>query len=162
VSYVYSQTGSGKTSFFYDKYGADLYRVVHYDTRAFDFYDNEKVIMFEEFRSSFKITDMLNYLDIYFVPLPCRFQDKVACYTEAVVVSNIPIEQQYPNIQTEEPATWQALMRRIHNVYNFDNPKDKAKLLNGEPNPNPLYKPPQKKVEQMELIPIDDDSDLPF
>ena len=139
VNYVWSSTGAGKTSFFYDNHGADLYRVVHYDNRAFDFYDNEKVILFEEFRSSLKITDMLNYLDVFFVPLPCRFQDKVACYTEANIVSNIPLDKQYESIQSSEPATWQALMRRIHNVYNFDDPSDRARLVAGEPNPNPHY-----------------------
>ncbi len=60
---------------------------------------------------------MLNYLDGYPVELPCRYANKQACYTKVYILSNIPFEQQYPNIQAEQPETWLALKRRIHHNY---------------------------------------------
>lgn len=60
---------------------------------------------------------MLKYLDGYPVMLPCRYADKVACFTTVYLVSNISIEKQYPNVQYEEPETWQAFRRRFHEVY---------------------------------------------
>ena len=72
--------------------------------------------MFEEFRSNLLVGDMLNYLDGYPVELPCRYANKVACYTNVYIISNIPLEQQYPNVQTDSPETWAAFRRRIHHV----------------------------------------------
>ena len=44
-----------------------------------------------------------------------------ACLLPALIsaslVSNISIEKQYPNVQYEEPETWQAFRRRFHEVY---------------------------------------------
>ena len=45
------------------------------------------------------------------------YADKVACYTKVYLISNVPLEQQYPVIQAEQPKTWNALKRRIRNVY---------------------------------------------
>ena len=59
---------------------------------------------------------MLNYLDGYPVELPCRYANKVACYTKVYLVSNIPLDEQYPNVQQNEPESWKAFNRRIHEV----------------------------------------------
>ena len=66
---------------------------------------------------------MLIYLDGYPVTLPCRYSDKVACYTKAYILSNIDLKEQYPNIQTYSPETWKAFLRRIHKVQVFKNGK---------------------------------------
>lgn len=121
VTYIYGIAGSGKTRYVMEKYGYDkVYRVKFYDSRAFDAYNNEKIILFDEFRSSFKISDMLNYLDGYPLELPCRYNDKVASYTEVFIISNIPLSKQYENIQESENETYNAFLRRIHNVIRFD------------------------------------------
>jgi len=104
-----------------DKYGYhNVFRVIDYDRGTFDDYKTHKVIVMEEFRSSLKITDMLNYLDIYPTPLKARFKNKIACYNKVYILSNIPLESQYKNIQTEEPETWKAFKRRIHRIINWD------------------------------------------
>ena len=59
---------------------------------------------------------MLKYLDGYPLMLPCRYGDRVACYTKVYLLSNIPMEKQYPNIQLEEPETWRAFLRRFSGV----------------------------------------------
>lgn len=117
VTYLWGAPGVGKTRSVMDKYGYEnVYRVTNYD-HPFDEYRGQNVVVFEEFRSGFKIGDLLIYLDIYPLTLPCRYSNKVACFTKVYILSNIPLEQQYSEIQREQPATWAALLRRIHHVY---------------------------------------------
>lgn len=119
VIYIYGATGCGKTRFVMDTYGDEnVYRVTEGSNgHPFDEYNAEDVICFEEFRSSFPISDMLNYLDVYKVKLPSRYTDKVACYTKVFFTTNIKLEDQYQDIQKEKPETWKAFLRRIHEVY---------------------------------------------
>ena len=78
-----------------DRYGdGNVYRVTNYK-HPFDGYKGEPVILFDEFRSSLPLPDMLNYLDVYPLMLPSRYADRVACYTRVFIVSNIPLEEQY-------------------------------------------------------------------
>ena len=113
VAYLWGKTGVGKTRSVMEKYGyANVYRVTNY-AHPFDSYHGENVILFDEFRSDLPTKDMLKYLDGYPLMLPCRYGDKVACFTIVYIVSNIPIEQQYPNVQHDEPETWRAFLRRF-------------------------------------------------
>ena len=117
VTYLWGDPGAGKTRSIMEKYGySNVYRVTNYDSHPFDGYQGQDVIVFEEFRSGIKIQDMLNYLDGYPVNLPCRYANKVACYTKVYLISNIPLDKQYPNIQTDSPETWSAFCRRIHQI----------------------------------------------
>lgn len=119
VYYVYGDTGVGKTRSIMEKYGySNVFRVTDY-AHPFDSYREQDVMVFEEFRSGFTIREMLNYLDIYPLELPCRYANKFACYTKVYIVSNIPLASQYPHVQREEPATWLALLRRIKAVLHF-------------------------------------------
>ena len=117
VSYIYGDAGTGKTRYVMDKYGySNVYRVTDY-VHPFDYYKGEDVILFDEFRSSIKIIDMLNYLDGYPLMLPCRYNNKVACDTKVYIISNIPLNKQYLNVQKDEKATFTAFLRRIN--YNY-------------------------------------------
>lgn len=116
VTYIWGDTGTGKTRGIMEEFGySNVYRVTDYD-HPFDGYKGQDIIMFEEFRSSLKIEDMLKYLDGYPCELPCRYANKTACFTKVFFTTNIPLENQYPNIQHEQPKTWKAFTRRIHNV----------------------------------------------
>ena len=116
VTYLWGDTGVGKTRSVMDKYGyPNVYRVTNY-AHPFDTYKGQDVIIFEEFRSSLPISDMLVYLDVYPTILPCRYADKQACFTKVYLISNIPLESQYCNVQIESPETWEAFKRRIHTV----------------------------------------------
>ncbi len=102
-----------------DKHGYGcVYRVTDYN-HPFDRYASESVLCFDEFRSSLMIGDMLNYLDGYPISLPARYANRVACYEEVYIISNIDLREQYPNVKTTEPATWKAFLRRIHNVIEY-------------------------------------------
>lgn len=71
--------------------------------------------MLVEYRGQFLIHAILNYLDGYPLELPCRYANRVACYTAVYVVSNVDLWEQY----LKQPATWAAFLRRIHRVVKF-------------------------------------------
>lgn len=157
VTYIYGAPGVGKTREIMEKYGySNVYRVTFYDNRAFDAYKRQDVILFDEFRSSFKITDMLNFLDGYPLELPCRYNDKTAFYTKVYIISNIPLSSQYEKVQESEPETYKAFLRRIHNVIRIDEYgiKHIEKGLNIE----------QLKIEAQEEIALQPikDEEMPF
>lgn len=120
VVYIYGSTGTGKTRYVMDKYGyRNVSKITNY-THPFDNYKNQDVILFDEFRDSIPISDMLQYLDCYPCILPARYADKVACFTKVYITSNIPIEKQFEYVQKNEPETWNAFIRRIDHIYKFE------------------------------------------
>jgi hypothetical protein len=120
VSYIYGETGIGKTSLIIEKHGLEnVCRVTDYN-HPFDIYRNEPVIVFDEFESKLTITDMNNYLDRYPLVLPARYRGKQACYLTVYVVSNSPLNRQYQNVQHEKPDVWKAFLRRFHHLYMMD------------------------------------------
>jgi len=117
VTYIFGKTGTGKTRGVMDKYGyANCYRVTDYK-HPFDTYDGQDVIIFEEFRGSLKHGDMLNYLDGYPLLLPCRYFNRQACYTKVYLITNIPPDAQYLNVDLESR---NAFFRRITKVIAYD------------------------------------------
>ena len=120
VTYIFGPTAIGKTRSVMERYGYhNVFRVTDY-THPFDRYAQESVLLFEEFRSSLMIGDMLNYLDGYPLALPARYSQRQACYTTVYIISNINLSQQYKNVQENEPATWRAFLRRIHHVLEYN------------------------------------------
>jgi len=131
VIYIFGKTDIGKTRYILDKYGDENVFIMseygnNFTKERFDGYKGERIVLFEEFRSSIVISNMLRYLDVYKVQLPCRYNNKIACYNKAYITSNWELLEQYKNIQAEHPETWKAFLRRIHKVYDFDKSKDIA------------------------------------
>jgi len=124
IIYIYGSTGVGKTRYVMEKYGyQNVYRVSSYGNGMFDTYKGQDVMLFDEFRSSIPIAQMLVYLDGYPLYLPARYNNKLAMFTKVYIVSNISLKDQYRNIQVEEPKTYDAFLRRISAIYNFDKSK---------------------------------------
>lgn len=118
VTYIYGYPGTGKTRSVVDQYGYDkLYIVSNYAQHPFDDYDGEDVIVFDEYREGFGISEMLRYLDGHPVKLPCRYANRQACYTKVYIISNIPLDEQY---SYADSMTRLAFERRIHRVIKFD------------------------------------------
>lgn len=149
VAYMYGKAGSGKTSFVYKQHGyADVYRITDY-LHPWDGYAGQPIVVFEEFRSSVTMRNMLNWLDIYpITDLPSRYRNKVACYEMVYIISNIRLCEQYPEIQKEEPETWNAFLRRIKDVIQFMD-RDKVKFLSVYEELHGFH--PVGKEEQMSL-----------
>ena len=120
VTYVYGKTGVGKTSTVMKHYGFDkVYRITDYK-HPFDTYQGQDIIIFDEFHSQIKIELMLNLLDGYPLKLPARYNDKTAQYKQVYIISNEPLDKQYPNVQKHYQDTFNALRRRIHNIYTME------------------------------------------
>lgn len=102
-----------------EKYSySGVYRVTDYK-HPFDSYLGEDVLLLDEFRGGIKIADILNLLDGYPLNLPCRYTNRVACYTKVYIVSNICISRQYSDVQFDSPATFRALLRRIQKIIKY-------------------------------------------
>jgi len=120
--YIHGVTGTGKTRSVTDKYGyPNVYRITDYNSGAFDMYDGQDVLVFEEFRSSFRLEQMLNYLDGHPVELPCRYANQLMKATKIFIITNIPLDEQYPKFhngyQSEgQTQSWAAFNRRIDAV----------------------------------------------
>ncbi len=131
IVYIYGDTGTGKTRFVMDKYGyKNVCKITNYE-HPFDNYRNEDVILFDEFRSSINIADMLQYLDGYPCNLPARYSDRTACYTKVFITSNIPLDKQFEHTQAFETETWNAFVRRITKIYKFE---DNGEMIEEFPN----------------------------
>lgn len=120
VVYISGATGTGKTRGVLDAHGDEnVYRVSDYQ-HPFDGYGYQPVLVFDEFRSSLKLSDMLNYCDIYPLQLPARYANKFACYKTVYIISNWKLEEQYTEVQKDNPESWKAFLRRIHEVRTYD------------------------------------------
>lgn len=123
VTYISGATAYGKTRYVMDKYRYEnVCQITGYQHGCFDKYRGEDVLILDEYSSSFRIQDLNNYLDGYPLMLPCRYANRVACYTKVYIISNIPLELQYPNVRIESPSVWNAFIRRIHHVMVFHFP----------------------------------------
>lgn len=119
VTYIFGDTNTGKTRSVMDTFGYEnVYRITDY-YHPWDSYRMQDVVLFEEFRSSLRIEDMLTYLDGYPCTLPARYANKQAGFTKIFITTNIPLEDQYKEAQENAPETWQAFLRRIHSVQQF-------------------------------------------
>lgn len=172
VTYIWGSPGSGKSRYVMETYGFEnVYRITNYGKNMFDGYNGQDVIVFEEFRSQPSIVEMLNFLDGYPLMLPCRFKDKVACYTKVYIISNIPFESQYKSYQYGEKTTFKALARRISKIINFDDFLHKQLHFFSEiqtptheyPSYLKAYKEKlDKEKEEKFKIVLRDDNELPF
>lgn len=141
VTYIWGPTGVGKTRSVMEKYGySGVHRVTDYQ-HPFDSYQGEDVLVFDEFRSRsscIKIQDFLNYLDGYPLSLPCRYTNRVACYTKVYIISNLCLSRQYPDEQYNSPATFAALLRRIQKVVQYTGPGQYVEYETAEYMENPF------------------------
>ncbi len=123
VTYLFGASGTGKTSGIFKKHAAsEICRITDYNGKngiRFDAYHGQDVLVFEEFNSQIPIEAMLNYLDIYPLILPARYNDRTACYTKVYITSNRPLNEQYIDVRRYRAETWNAFLRRIHHVYEY-------------------------------------------
>lgn len=119
VTYIYGETGVGKTRHVMEKHGYnDVFRITDY-RHPFDNYGGQSVICFDEYANGFKIREFLTYLDGYPLELPARYVNRWAAYNTAYIISNRPLDEQYKNEQLEDPSVWKALLRRITAIVEF-------------------------------------------
>ncbi len=119
VTYIWGPTGLGKTRSVMEKYNyEDVFRITDYKN-PFDNYCGENTVIYDEYREQFSVPQLLNFLDGYPLELPARYSNKIACYTQVYIISNIDLLQQHRAVQLEQPETWAAILRRINHVILF-------------------------------------------
>lgn len=144
VTYIHGETATGKTRYVMEKYGfSNVYKTTDYKN-PFDNYAGQDVILFDEFRSSLPLSDMLQYLDGYPCSLPARFANKVACFTKVYIVSNIDLSKQYPNIQIEDNKSWNAFVRRINRVIKFQRNNNDMPFLSDDNEIEKIFSAPDE------------------
>ena len=123
VWYIYGKTRTGKTSYVYSTHdSSEIYSVVDYKgTGIWDKYDTARtrVLLLDEYRSHLPFSLLLALCDGQPLTLNCRYANRVCLHDTVYIVSNIPLEQQYPNIQREEPDSWDAFLARINNIRHY-------------------------------------------
>lgn len=138
-----------------EKYGYEnVYRITNYTGNAvWDGYRGQDAIIFEEYRSQIVLSEILTWLEGYpNCSLRARYSDKVACYTKVIIISNIPLEEQYPNVQTESQETWRAFLRRIEKVIHH---KSRTEIIEYDSVERYLHR-------NEEFQSVEDDEKLPF
>lgn len=118
ITYISGTTGDGKTRYVTSKHGyPNVFRVMNYHSGAFDNYNGQDVILFEEFRggtkSGFKLEQMLNFIDGHPCELPARYADKFAMYTKVYICTNWDFADQYTYHQEHYASTYDAWFRRV-------------------------------------------------
>lgn len=111
VTYLFGPPGSGKTSWVYETFD-DVCRVTSYE-HPFDAYTGEDVLVLDEFNGQLSLELMNNLLDRYPLMLPARYYDRVAKFSQVVIVSNHAPWDVYKG---HKDVTRQAFARRLHRV----------------------------------------------
>ena len=97
VDYIYGRAGSGKTWDVYKLYEPKkVFSVSNYDGEfPFDGYEGQPVLLLDEYRSSFKWNFLLQILQGYPLRLNVKGSHIFAQWTKVIIISNIPITEQY-------------------------------------------------------------------
>ena len=124
VTYIFGSTGAGKSHYIFDHHSPlDICRITSYGNKLnstkFDSYHGQNTLVFEEYHSQISLPEMLNILDIYPLQLPARYNDRIACYSNVYIVSNLPLDAQYADYQAYDKETWNAFIRRITSIKEF-------------------------------------------
>lgn len=116
VHYIFGKTGVGKTSSVLDRYThEEHFRATDYKN-PFDLYDSQPILILDEFDGEIRFNILLNLLDRYATEMPARYANKHAAFTEVWVLSNLPLESHYKEVQHESPDRWAALLRRFDTI----------------------------------------------
>ena len=122
VTFIYGATRLGKTSFIYDKFKpSEICRVTNYRVGTFESYNRQRILILDEFTGSgqFDIPFLNNLLDRLPVELPARYANRIACYDEVYIISNLPLHQIYDDEKFRTPEVHAAFMERIHDIIKF-------------------------------------------
>lgn len=116
VNVLYGKAGTGKTSYIYDKHGAEnCYKLEkgNSDNLWFDGYNGQKVLIIDDFYGWIKYGKMLNLLDGYKMLLEIKGGTTISNWDYVYITSNNKPNQWYKQGMTP------ALNRRLNNVYNL-------------------------------------------
>lgn len=120
VFYIYGASGLGKNRLV-NEVSFELKKTMavlsDYRKDLFFRYNNDEIIVFDEFRSQLELSEFLIYTDKYInVDLPARYYNRKAVYDYVFILSPFSPESQYVNRFTYDDRQEQ-LLRRIDYTY---------------------------------------------
>lgn len=116
VFYIFGQEGSGKTFSTRLEYGGKgkVGKVTfNKGIPNFDNYNGEPVMYLNEFKGNIPMSVLQNLLEEEPTMLDARYADKQNFAITYIFDSNIPFENLYPNVKTEEPDKYRSFVRRF-------------------------------------------------
>lgn len=117
VTLICGPTGSGKTSSVLDKHNDDVYTVEFSHSNIWwDGYEDEKVILLDDYDNNFRITRLLRILDQYKLQIPIKGGFKYAKWDEVYITTNLRIDELHSNAKREHR---NALFRRVTSTINL-------------------------------------------
>jgi len=120
TTYIYGKADAGKTTYPNRVLGykpMEICKVTDYGSGRFDEYDNQDIILFDEFLGQISVTAMNDLLDGQPRYLPARYANKVACYTKAFIISNYPLDKQCEKARAEgKQPSFEGFLRRINEI----------------------------------------------
>lgn len=114
----WGKTGTGKTRTFFSQYKIDnSYRFLYRNNGDFwDGYSGQKNILFDEFESQVRLSDMLMYMDGYPLQLNVKFGHTYAQWDTVTIISNSNPQTFYHNCSKERR---DAFARRVNQVIEY-------------------------------------------
>lgn len=120
VTYIQGKTGTGKSRYIFENFNNVCVVTNYTGAGTFDgLKPTHEVLVFEEFRSSLPLKEILTYTDIYPISARSRYADKPIYATKIFIISNWRLEEQYKEEQVTDAESYQAWLRRIHKVMVF-------------------------------------------
>lgn len=120
VIYCFGESGVGKTRMVYECHEPiDICRITNYRKHkemSYDTYHGEKILLLDNFQNSLYIDDLIALLDIFPMYLPARFYDRYSVYEYVYLLSVLPLENQYEDIQKHYSLKWNALINKISKI----------------------------------------------
>lgn len=124
------RTGTGKTRNYFDNYYDIGYEVPHTKELAVNGYENDPVVLIDEYTGFWPLTTFLTLIDRYPRKVNCKYA-YAWWYPEMVLVtSNIHPRRWYQWTDREEQYT--AMMRRFTKIVLYNAIDDKQEMQNGD------------------------------
>ena len=98
IRYLYGPTNTGKTHRAMTTFPkAYVTKGKYFEGKTFDRYEGQEVLIMDEWSPyEWDLTLMNGLLDKWPCPLQCRYQNKDACWTKVIILSNFKPEECYP------------------------------------------------------------------
>lgn len=118
VNYLYGRSDVGKSYYVQNilHKPSEVFKTRLTKSHPFDSYNNQPVLLLEEFRSEIKdVGDLYDMLDHYQFEMESRYRNKFAIWNEVWIATNWELKQQYKKLTTYNAR--EPFYRRINNVY---------------------------------------------
>lgn len=123
VIYVFSGLNFDLIEYVYKNHHAkDICRITNYGkngTINFDNYRGQKIIVFDDFKSSIPIESMNVYLCGYPCELPARYSNRAAAFETVYILSYLPLDNQYSSLKGSNEILLHRFINKIDKVVEF-------------------------------------------